>query len=390
MYFLGIDIAKTNHVASLIDINGETIISTIKFTNDTNGYQKLLLAIKDYSNDKDNLYIAMEATGIYWLSLFSNLKEDEFNVSAFNPFQIKTFRSAVTNRKQKTDSIDSVIIAQYIRTFGANENVSLDEKYGSLKRLTRHRSDIINNVSATKTRLIGILDVVFPEYSSVFSDIFCKSSLAILEKASSPKEIAKLQDRTLLSIISTNSKGRLGIETVQKLKELAKNSFGSKVLGKATTFEVKQLLQQLVFFDSLLKELDEEIDSYYNEFNCHLTSIPGIGKTLAPIILAEIGDISNFSKPNKLVAFAGSDPSVNQSGNKSSANEKISKRGSPYLRHAIYTASFVAISNDETLRAYYDKKKSEGKHHYVALNAISRKLLTIIWCVLSENRPYYN
>ena len=151
-------------------------------------------------------------------------------------------------------------------------------------------------------------------------------------------------------------------------------------------FEIKQLINQVIFLENQIDEVGKEIKELYDKLDSHLLSVPGVGINLAPIILSEIGDINNFDKPSKLIAFAGTDPSENQSGNKLSSNDKTSKRGSPYLRHAIYTASLVAISNEPELRAYYDKKISEGKHHFVALAGISRKLLTIIYYILKENR----
>ena len=151
---------------------------------------------------------------------------------------------------------------------------------------------------------------------------------------------------------------------------------------------VKQLINQIIFLENQIDEVSKEIKELYDKLDSHLLSVPGVGVHLAPVILAEIGNINNFDKPSKLIAFAGTDPSENQSGNKLSSNEKTSKRGSPYLRHAIYTASLVAISNEPELRAYYDKKISEGKHHFVALAGISRKLLTIIYYILKEDRDY--
>lgn len=148
------------------------------------------------------------------------------------------------------------------------------------------------------------------------------------------------------------------------------------------------LINQIIFIENQISDLEEEISKIYEKLDTFLTTIPGIGKTLAPVILAEIGDISNFSDQKKLVAFAGIDPSSNQSGNSNSTNEKTSKRGSPYLRHAIFTAAFVAINNEPHFRAFYDKKKAEGKHHFVAMAGVQRKLLGIIWAVLTEKRAY--
>ena len=388
MYFLGIDIAKTNHVASLIDNNANIVIKTIKFTNDNFGYQKLISGILSVVSNKTDIEIAMEATGHYWLSLFSKLVDDGFNVSVFNPFQIKSFRGAFHNRKQKTDVIDAIIIANYIRSFGSNHTNLPNDKLLSLKQLTRYRSDLIKNISSTKNQIISILDKVFPEFTGLFSDTFGETAKAVLLVAPTPEDIVKINSRKLLNVVQKASRGRFKQDFVDNLKQTAKTSFGVKFTTKACAFEVKQLINSIIFLEEQISELDVEIKLIYQDLDSFLTSIPGIGDVLAPIILAEIGDINNFSEPAKLVAFTGIDPSTNQSGQAISGNEKISKRGSPYLRYALYYASFVAISNDHHLRSFYDRKKAEGKHHYVALAGVQRKLIQIIWHVLKEQRPY--
>jgi transposase len=388
MHYLGIDIAKHNHVASLIDSSGKVVIKTIKFTNDAVGYQKLMSQVLAAVSDKSELAIAMEATGHYWLSLFSVLADDGFSVSVYNPFQIKSFRGAYHNRRQKTDAIDAVIIANYIRTFGGNATVLPDDALMSLKQLTRYRSDLVKNISATKNQIISILDKIFPEFASLMSDVFGETGKAILSVAPTPEAVLSLSNKKLLSIVAKASKGRHKQDFVDRLKGVAKSSFGIKLTTKACAFELKQLVGTIIFLEEQIDELDVEIKAIYSGLDEFLTTIPGIGNVLAPIILAEIGGIEKFSNPAKLVAFTGIDPSANQSGQKVSGDEKISKRGSPYLRYAIYTAAFVAISNDPHLREYYDRKKAEGKHHYVALAGVQRKLLQIVWSALTEQRPY--
>ena len=377
-YFLGIDIAKTNHVASLINNNGDVVIRAIKFTNSNEGFNKLLNTIQSKLGDLSNIEVAMEATGHYWLSLYSALTDNNFNVSVYNPYQIKSYRGAYNNRKQKNDIIDSIIIADYLRVFGSKESKFPEEKLLSLKQLTRFRANIVANVSSLKVQVIGLLDKVFPEYKKLFCDTFGNTSKQLLLNCPTPDDIINISTTKLANLLSKNSKGRFNKDTALHIKEVAKSSFGIKFTTDACSFEIKQLINQIVFLESQIDAVSKEIKELYNKLDSHLLSVPGIGDNLAPIILAEIGDINNFDKPSKLIAFAGTDPSENQSGNKLSSNDKTSKRGSPYLRHAIYTASLVAISNEPELRAYYDKKISEGKHHFVALAGISRKLLTII------------
>ena len=387
-YFLGIDIAKTNHVASLIGADGSVVIRAIKFKNSNEGYTKLLNTIQNKLNDLSNINIAMEATGHYWLSLYSALVDDGFNVSVYNPYQIKSYRGAYNNRKQKNDIIDSIIIADYLRVFGMKDSKLPQEDLMALKQFTRFRSNIVENVSSIKVQVIGLLDKVFPEYKDFFCDVFGVTSKQILLNCPTPDDIIRISTTKLANLLSKNSRGKFGKDDALNMKEVAKSSFGIKFTTDACSFEIKQLINQVIFLESQLEDVDKQISELYNKLDSHLLSVPGIGIKLAPTILAEIGDINNFYKPSKLLAFAGVDPSENQSGNKLSTNNKLSKRGSPYLRHAIYTASLVAISNEPKLRAYYDKKINEGKHHFVALAGISRKLLTIIYYILKEDRDY--
>lgn len=386
MFYLGIDIAKVNHVASLLDQDGSILVKAIKFTNSNEGLQKLLDSISEY--DFSQIYCAMEATGTYWLSLFSALTDKEFNVSVFNPYQIKSFRGAYTNRKQKNDVIDSVIIANFLKFNGPEQSSLPDDDLLALKNLTRYRSNLVDNISKAKTQVKGILNKVFPEYSDSFSDVFGEASKQILINCPTPNEIVNFNTRKLANLLKKASKGRYSTDKVREIKALAKNSFGIKFTGDACSFEIKQLVNQIIFLEKQVDDLEIKIKSIYSKLDNHLQSIPGIGESLAPVILAEIGNINNFSTPSKLTAFAGIDPSENQSGNKKSTDEKISKRGSPYLRHAIYQAAFVASNNDPVMRAYYQKKRAEGKHHYVALAGVERKILGIVFHVLKENRNY--
>ena len=386
MFYLGIDIAKVNHVASLINDDGSILVKAIKFTNSIEGLEKLISSIKDF--DQSQIYCAMEATGSYWLSLFSALTDKGFNVSVFNPYQIKSFRGAYTNRKQKNDVIDSILIANFLHFNGTEQTSLPNDDLLALKNLTRYRSNLVGNISKAKTQVTGILDKVFPEYSELFSDTFGEASKQVLLNCPTPNEVVNFNTRKLANLLKKASRGRHSTDKVREVKSLAKNSFGIKFTGDACSFEIKQLVNQIIFLENQAHELEVKIKELYSKLDNHLQSIPGIGEVTAPVILAEIGDINNFSTPSKLTAFAGIDPSENQSGNKKSTDEKTSKRGSPYLRHAIYQAAFIASNNDPVMHDYYVKKRAEGKHHYVALAGVERKLLGIIFHVLKENRDY--
>jgi transposase len=388
MYYLGIDIAKTNHVASLIDEKGEVLLRNIKFTNSNAGYSKLTETIAGFGLEMNEISYSMEATGYYWLALFSRLVDEGLSVSVYNPFQIKSYRPAFSLRKQKNDVIDSIIIADYHRVFGSEVTRLPDEDVLALRQLTRYRSSIVDSIATTKTQIIGILDKVFPEYQNLFCDTFGVTSKQILKNCPTPEDVLSISTTKLSNLIKKASRGRFGLTTAKEIKELAKTSFGTKYTAQACSFEIKQMINQIEFIEQQIKELEIEIQHIYSKLDSHLLSIPGIGDVYAPVIISEIGDINSFNKPSQLIAYAGVDPSENQSGNKLSAKEKTSKRGSPHLRRAIYGAALVAIRTDEKLKEYYYKKKAEGKHHFVALTGIARKLLTIIFHILKEQRDY--
>lgn len=390
MFYLGIDIGKFSSVATLIDENGSIIDKTLKFSNTTDGANSLLELIDSYVFENSNLAIGMESTGHYWLSIFSFLVEKDFSISIINPIQIKSFRKSFTIRKVKNDFVDSILIANYLRIFGSNDFSLPNEKLIELKQLCRHRHFLVSNISDLKRKSIAVLDRVFPEYQKIFSDTFGTTSLELLSNCPTPEDIVNIDTQKLCEILTKVSRGRIDYDKVSNIQNIAKNSFGIKFALNGFTFELKQLIAQIQFLESQLKDLENEIDSIYETFNCYLTTIPGISNTLAAIIISEIGDINKFSSPAKLVAFAGIDPSVNQSGEFTGTENLMSKRGSPFLRRALFLAAFIAENNDETLKNFYQKKIKEGKHHYVATGAVARKLTFIIYSVLKEQRPFKN
>lgn len=191
--------------------------------------------------------------------------------------------------------------------------------------------------------VIGLLDKVFSEYKKLFYDVFGTTFKQLLLNCSTPDDIIKISTTKLANLLSKHSKGKFNKETAIHIKKIATNFLGIKFTTDACSFEVKQLINQIIFFSKQNDEVSKQIKELYNKLDSHLLSVPSVDINLAPIILVEIGDINNFDKPSKLIAFAGTDLSENQSGNKLSSNDKTFKRGSPYLRHAIYKASLVAI-----------------------------------------------
>lgn len=387
MIIVGIDVAKNKHDAIIIDSKGDTLTKSFRIPNSHKGVETLINKIKSINTNNLPVVIGMEATGHYWLPLYSRLMQEGFEINVINPIQSDSFRNMYI-RQSKNDSIDAFIIAEVIR-FGRFTTTSLaEEDMLALRNLSRFRLFQVDTVADLKRKTISLLDQVFPEYARLFSDTFGKSSLELLSSSCTPEEILAMDTEKLISILNSASKGRLGSDKANEIKSVANESFGIKLALDSFSFEIKQLIEQIKFIEKQIVELEKQIQALLEKLDTPIQTLPGVGPVLGAIILSEIGDISRFKDASKLVAFAGVDPSIKQSGEFVGTHNKMSKRGSPYLRRAIFLAAQVAAFNDPVLSAYYQKKRSEGKHHYTAIGAVARKLLYITFAVLTRNQPY--
>ena len=387
MYYCGIDIAKNKHEASVIYSDGKALSDSISFTNDKSGCNKLIDLFTKFQITADDLVIGMEATGHYWLAVYTFFIESGYTVKVINPIQSDAFRKMYI-RQTKNDSKDSFIIAQIMR-FGQYSSTSLsEENIVALRQLSRYRLALVDEIGDCKRRVIALLDQVFPEYEKIFSDTFGKTSCEILKNCPTPEDMLSFSSEKLSEIISASSRGKFGDEKVSELKEIASGTFGISIAKDAFSFQIKQLAEQIVFAEKQLAELEKKIGELLHETNQFITTISGIGDTIGAVIVSEIGDINRFERPSQLVAFAGLDVSVKQSGEFNGTKNKISKRGSPYLRRAIWLAACRAAFCDPTLSAYYQSLRSRGKHHLTAVGAVARKMCNIIFVILKENRPY--
>jgi transposase len=387
MFYVGIDIAKNNHEASIINEKGEKLSESISFSNTQKGCEKLIKLMERFSASKENTVIGMEATGHYWISLYSYLLELGYNLKVINPIQSDAFRKMYI-RQTKNDSKDSFVIAQIMRFGQFSESSFSDEKTQALRQLCRYRFALVDECSDWKRKVIALLDQVFPEYSSLFSDTFGASSKEVLLAYPTPEDMLSISSDKLTELLQKSSRGRFSTDKAAQLQQAAKNSFGVKFAKDAFAFQIRQMISQITFIEEQLNDLEAEISRLLNEINPVITTIIGIGDTLGAVIISEIGDISRFDSASKLVAFAGLDVSVKQSGEFLGTQNKISKRGSPYLRRAIWTAANRAAFSDPVLSEYYKSLRARGKHHLTSVGAVARKLCNIIFAVLRDNRPY--
>ena len=385
MFYLGIDIGKNTHVASLIDDKKKVVFKAFSFSNSVKGAESL---ISKLSNFKNELEVGMEATGHYWLSIYSYLVKNNFTVRVINPIQTDGWRQGIEIRKRKTDIIDSLLIADLLRYGDFVESSLLSEDFMSLRNLSRFRSYLISSIGDLKRKTIALLDQVFPEYASSFSDIFGKTSKQILETFSSPSDFENISSDDLSAFLESVSRKNYASRKIDELSRKASTSFGINFSLDSFSLQIKMLIQQISFIQNQVSDIDKEIEELLKKINSPITTIPGIGPVNGATILGEIGDISRFSNPSKLVAYSGIDASVSQSGDYESIHNHMSKRGSPYLRRALFQAALIAEFNDSVFSAYYQKKISEGKHHLVATNAVARKLCHTIFALLTKNEPY--
>ena len=386
MYIVGIDIGKNHHEASIVSPEGKQIGRSLRFATTHKGADSLMSFIfKNIGNSP--CVFGMEATGHYWYPIYSFIKAKGYTIYVINPIQSDSLRKMYI-RQTKNDSIDSFLIAEVIR-FGQFGTTSMaDENILAMRQLCRYRDSVISSRTEIKLRIGTIMEQIFPEYEKQFSSLWVSTSMGILEKYLTPENIENAPIDELFEIIKDKSHNKLTMKKAISIREAAADTFGIKIAQDAFSFQLKQLIDRMNFLDKQIEAFDIEIMKYYEQFDCYLHTIPGIGIIGAATILAEIGDISRFKNSSALVAFAGIDPTVRQSGEFNSTHNHMSKRGSPYLRHAIFLAATTCSFHNSPLNAYYKKKRDQGKHHLTATGAVARKLTTIIYAVLRDSKPY--
>lgn len=385
MFLLGIDIAKLNHVASCIDSStNEVIFSNFKFKNDFKGFSALLDKIK--SLDVKNLIIGLESTSHYGENLINFLFKQHFKVALINPLQTSHLRKA-NIRDAKNDRLDSLNIARSLifgkLNFVSEKNIDCF----SLKKLTRFRSNLIKQRSKAKIQLTSLLDLLFPELQYLFkSKIHSKTIYTLLKKYPSADEIAALKDDEISNLLYASSKGHFKREKSIELKSLAKTTVGIK--DTSVSLHVIQLIELIELFDRQIKDIVTKITDTVNKLDTKLLSVPGINIIACAIILGETNNFDNFFNATKLLAFAGLDPKIRQSGNFSATSCRMSKKGSPYLRYALIFTAWNAVRHSEKFNKYYYLKRSQSKSHYNALGHVAHKLVRVIFTLIKKDISY--
>jgi transposase len=383
--FVGIDIGKYRHQAAFLDNSGKDLCPSIPFDNTEEGFS-LFFKKMDSVND-GTAVVGMEATGHYWLNLYCTLLVRDIETHVINPIQTDAVRR-MNIRKTKTDSVDCRYVAQVIRMGDYSDVAVQDSDIAELRQLCRYRFGLVDSVSSLKNQITGILDRIFPEYSSFFSDIFGVTSIELLKRYTTPDAISKVPTKRLAELLAKYSRGAFGEAKAIEIKEVCARSVGIGSQNPAFIFQLQQQIRLIEFTQTQIDDVEKRIDDCYSKFPCYLHTIKGVGVMSAAVILSEIGNIANFDSPKKLVAFAGIDPSVHQSGNFSASSSKMSKRGSPYLRRALWNAAEGATRTNPVLADFYNRKRKEGKDHMTAAGAATRKLCYIVFAILRDQKPW--
>jgi len=387
MLYVGIDVAKRNHEVVVLDDRGQARGRPFSIPNSHAGLKRLIERVKQANPEREPVVFGLEATSHYWLALYSHLRKAGHEVVALNPLQTSAYRR-LQIRPVKNDRRDAWCIAEVLRLEPIVRTALASDAILGLRHLSRLRSELVDQMADQKRRVLGVLDQVFPEFETVFGKVFGTTAMALLEEHPTPEEIAQLDLEQLTSLLHDHSRGRFGQAKAEQLQEAARTSFGVTIALDALAAQLQVLLAQIRFLGEQVSALEERIGAYLKQVPQHLTSVPGIGTVSAAAILGEIGDIRRFKNGSALVAYAGIDPVVFQTGEFQARSTRMSKRGSHYLRRAIWQAAHTAARDDPALKPYYEAKRRAGKHHFGAVGAVANKLTHIIYAVLRDNKPY--
>jgi len=384
--FCGIDMAKQKHVACIVDRNGKSLLKPKSIRNNTEGFQQILNCLKQTGSARSVL-IGMEATGHYWYSLHDFLARNGYDVAVLNPIQT-ALQAKQAIRKCKTDKHDAYHIANLLRTNQYKPAVIPDELAMTSRQLTRIRYRIVKQISMTKQLVHSRLHPAWPEYDGLFSNTFGVTSMKLLKTVSTPKEFMESDFDDISEIIRKASRGRFGPVHTQRILHSAQNSVGMQRGHYGISTGIKFLLEQIETLVPVREKLEAEIKKLAAQMPQYLFTLPGSSDLTIVSLYGEIGPIEVFAKPSQLVAFAGLDPKVFQTGQYDAPRRKVSKRGSPYLRRTIWLMAHRAVCKEGDLRDYWRRKRRQNKHHLVAVTASANKLCHIIWRIMTDRRDY--
>lgn len=387
MIYVGIDVAKDKHDCFITNSDEKVLFKAFTIPNTLDGFNTLYQKIESVMEDISKVKIGLEATGHYNYNLLGYLIDKCLPTYVINPLHTNLYRKSLSLRQTKTDKVDARTIASMLMS-DVNLKSYSDASYHNeeLKSLTRYRFDKVQERAKLKTSVSRLICILFPELEKLVPTLHMTSVYAMLSEFPGAKHVANAHLTKLSNLLSEASKGRYGKETAITFREAARTSIGSNMPAKS--LELKHTIKLIQELTSEIDEIENEIKIIMDEINSPILSIPGINYRMGAMIIAEIGDFSRFDSPDKILAYAGFSPSTYQSGQLDGAYSHMEKRGSRYLRYALYNATKYVCHWDSTFAEYLAKKRAEGKHYNVAISHAVKKLVRVIYHLEQTNQQY--
>ena len=387
MVCVGIDVAKDKHDCVIINSEGEILADVFTISNNMAGFKQLHQAIQRCTCKTDKIKVGLEATGHYSYNILGFLLDSGLTTYVLNPLHTNLYRKSLSLRKTKTDRVDArTIAAMLLSDVGLKPYTDTAYHNEDLKSLTRYRFDKVQERAKLKQSVSRLVCILFPELEKLVPTLHMASIYALLDEFPGAKQVADANLTHLKSVLCGASKGRYGRDKAIEIREAAKASIGSVMPAKS--LELRHTIRLIHELDAEIDEIEAEIQQIMDELHSPITTIPGIGTRMGAMILAEVGDFSRFDSPDKVLAYAGLSPSTYQSGQLTNCHAHMEKRGSRYLRYAIFNATRFVCQWDPTFAAYLTKKRAEGKHYNVAISHAAKKLVRLIYALEKSGRPY--
>jgi len=389
MICVGIDVAKDKHDCFILSSDGEVLADVFTIPNNRNGFETLLQCIRSCTLPADKIKVGLEATGHYSYNILRFLLDKGLATYVINPLHTNLYRKSLSLRKTKTDRIDARTIAAMLMS-DVDLKSYTDTAYHNeeLKSLTRYRFDKVRQRAKLKQSVARLVNILFPELETLVPSLHMASVYALLRELPGAQQIASAHMTHLKTLLDDASKGRYSRDKAVDIREAARRSIGSKMPAKS--LELRHTIQLIRELDKEIDEVEAAIEEIMDSIQSPITTIPGMGLRMGAMILAEVGDFANFDSPDKILAYAGLSPSTYESGKLKATGTyaHMEKRGSRYLRYAIFNATKYVCRWDPTFAAYLAKKRAEGKHYNVAISHAAKKLVRVIYSLQKSGQTY--
>lgn len=386
MILVGIDVAKNKHDCLIINSNGEVLANSFTIPNSMDGFLNLYSKICSYSINDPEIKIGLEATGHYSNNIAEFFLNKNFPIFIMNPLHTNLYRKSQSFRKTKTDKLDTLTICSMLQTQKLTPYAPVSYHSQELKSLTRYRFRLVDDCSKLKVSFSRLMTIIFPELEPIVKNLQVNSVYHLMKECPSAEAVVKCHLTHLTNLLIKNSKGHYRKEMAITIRNAAKTSIGTCTPMKS--LELVQTIERILLLRNQISLIEAKIEEIMKQIDSPMTTIPGISTQTAAVIYAEIGDFSKFSSAEKILAFAGMEPSVYQSGEYNSTHGRMVKRGSKYLRHMLFLAAENVSHWDPSFANYLARKRSEGKHYNVAISHVVRKLLRTIYAMESKHQAY--